>query len=180
MKLLLFTACLPGRGASECTEFISHRLSGCDLGVKANFLRVNEVSRIDLTSDDVLYDLGTNFSADFNDYNAVHDEHRLAILLTTFSILLLFVGMAVFVMDANKLSQQINIPLNELSKQVRSSSLLALITVITPMILFLVQHHGSNRITHFLSDVGRVYLAVDARRVADAIRWGRNSSVKCL
>ena len=80
------------------------------------------MTRLELEPEDMYFDLRTNFSADFNDYNSVHAENRLALLLTTFSVLLLFVGMAVFVVDANKLSRQINIPLNELSKQMHSVS----------------------------------------------------------
>ena len=63
--------------------------------------------------------IGANFSADFNDYDVAHSENRLALLLTTFSILLLFVGMGVFVADAQKLAKQIHQPLDELSQQVR-------------------------------------------------------------
>ena len=89
--------------------------------LQVNLLRVNEVTHVELGPSDTYFDvLGfANFSADFNDYNSIHAENRLALLLTTFSILLLFVGMAVFVVDANKLSRQINEPLNELSQQVR-------------------------------------------------------------
>eukprot|EP00750_Incisomonas_marina_P032605 INCI9234.2.p1 GENE.INCI9234.2~~INCI9234.2.p1 ORF type:complete len:803 (+),score=146.36 INCI9234.2:313-2721(+) len=92
--------------------------------IEVNLLRVNEVTHVELGPSDTYFDvLGfANFSADFNDYNSIHAENRLALLLTTFSILLLFVGMAVFVVDANKLSRQINEPLNELSQQMQSVS----------------------------------------------------------
>jgi len=84
-----------------------------------NMLRATEVTHLELEPADVYYDvLATTFSADFNDFNKIHSENRLALLLTTFSILLLFVAMAVFVVDANKLSKQINVPLDELNIQV--------------------------------------------------------------
>lgn len=98
----------------------TYYLDAPDNYLEVNKLRLHEVTFLQLDIQDSPYmgvGLG-NFSARFNDYNSSHEENRLALLLTTILILLLFVAMAVFVYDAKKLSQQINIPLDQLSKQV--------------------------------------------------------------
>jgi hypothetical protein len=89
-----------------------------------NLLRLWEVMHLQLHEDDVYYSGVLNastFAASFNDQATHHDETRLALLLTSFSLVLLFVGMGIFVMSADKLAHRINVPVDTLSAQVGPS-----------------------------------------------------------